>query len=193
MRFFALAAASVALLTTPALAQSDSAWEPCLTGDFSMEGVIAAFQADGWAFPTSNEEHIGYLEAAAEPLSALQDLPKAETGATYDKHLSNAHQLAERQLIDAATLHRDGVSVAIETYESMIRCTLSGTAFDEVSTAFQERADEITTTAGHQTLPVQTEATSGRSDITLYRLDAPADATIEARSPLAAIVIRHQD
>lgn len=159
-----------------------------------MEGVISAFQAEGWAFPTSNHEHVENLQAVAEPLFALQRLPDVTTGAGFDRHITTAHERAEEFLLDAATLNRDGVIVAIESDDNaggMIRCTIAGNEFDEVASAFDGGDETIKSVAGHEVLAVPMPASSARADVTLYRLLTPAEASADARAAFAAIAIRH--
>lgn len=194
MKLSILATAVALGLCTPAFAQSANIWEPCLSADPSMEGVIGAFQAEGWAFPTSNEEHVANLQTAAEPLFALNQLPNVETGDGFDRHIAGAHERAEATLIDAATLQRDGLIVAIEHYDNaggMIRCTIAGNEFDEVAYAFDGDQDEIRTIGGHQIVLPPPGASAADVDVTLYRLLAPSDATAEARATFAAVAIRH--
>lgn len=188
-----LAAAFALGLCTPALAQSENIWEPCLSTEPSMEGLIAAFQADGWTFPGSNEEHIGNLQTVAEPLFALQALPDVETAAGFERHIAAAHARAEPMLMDAATMQRDGLVVAIESDDAggMIRCTFAGNEFEEVAYAFDGGDTDINTVGGHEVITVAVPEATSRTDVTLYRLIAPADASVEARATFAAIAIRH--
>lgn len=186
MKLPLIAAAAAISLCAPAIAQSEDIWQPCFASDASMGGVIAAFQAEGWAFPTSNEAHIDNLKTVAEPLFSVRNLPNVKTGAEYDRHIQTAHDRAEALLIDAATLQRDGLAVAIEHNDEaggMIRCTIAGTDFKQVADAFDSRPDDIKAANGHETL-------ADTADITLYRLEAPADATVTARAPFAAIAMR---
>lgn len=190
---FPLATALIALgLCAPAVA--NDIWAPCLDAEPSMEGVIGAFQAEGWSFPTSNEQHVQNLQAVAEPLFSLQNLPDVATGSAYDRHIAVAHDRAEEFLMDAATLQRDGLIVAIESDDNgdgMIRCTIAGNEFDEVAYAFDGGDDNIRNVNGHEVLAVETTDDASRTDVTLYRLLAPSDATAEARGTFAAIAIRH--
>ncbi|SMQ64606.1 hypothetical protein SAMN06295905_1016 [Devosia lucknowensis] len=181
-------------LAGPAFAQSEAIWSPCLDAEPTMEGLIGALQAEGWAFPTSNEEHVRNLQAAAEALFAMQNLPNVATGPEYDRHIALAHETGEAMLIDAATLQRDGLVVAVEAVESgggMIRCTFAGNEFEEVAYAFDGGGDDIRTVNGHEIVTVAPPDAATVTDITLYRLLAPADATAEARGTFAAIAIRH--
>ncbi|GEM_PF-2310792 len=188
-----LATALVALgLCGPAFA--NDIWAPCLDAEPSMEGVIGAFQAEGWSFPTSNEQHVQNLQAAAESLFSLQNLPDVATGSAYDRHIAVAHDRAEEFLMDAATLQRDGLIVAVEHYDNsgdMIRCTIAGNEFDEVAYAFDGGDDNIRNVNGHEVLAVAAPDAATRTDITLYRLLAPSDAAAQARGTFAAIAIRH--
>ena len=175
-------------------AYANDIWAPCLDAEPSMEGVISAFQADGWAFPASNGEHVQNLQAAAEPLFALQNLPDVATGSSYDRYIAVAHERAENFLLDAATLQRDGLIVAIEVYDNgggMVRCTIAGNEFDEVAYAFDGGGDEIRDVNGHEILTIAVPDAATRTDVTLYRLLAPVDATTEAYGTFAAIAIRH--
>ncbi len=187
-------AAVLAALGLCAPAYAQDIWAPCLAAEPSMEGVIGAFQAEGWAFPTSNNEHVQNLQAAAEPLFSIQNLPDVATGAGYDRHIATAHDRAEEFLMDAATLQRDGLTVAIESYDNaggMIRCTIAGNEFEEVAYAFDGGDENIRNVNGHEVLEVIVPDTAMRTDVTLYRLLAPSDATAEARGTFAAIAIRH--
>ena len=192
MKSLAVSAAVIMGLSSPALAQSVDIWTPCLAPVASLEGVIAAFQAEGWAFPSSNDEHISNLQTASEPLLALQNLPDVQTGAGFDRHIAAAHERAEQLLIDAATLQRDGLIVAIEAYDNaggMIRCTIAGNEFEEAAYAFDSGDETIRTIGGHEILLVPVSGM--RADVTLYRLLPPADASAEARATFAATLTRH--
>lgn len=180
-------------LSASAFAQSSAIWQPCLAGEASMEGVIGAFQSDGWAFPTSNDEHVGNLQAVAEPLFAVQNIPDVGSGSGFDRHITVAHERAEAMLIDAATLQRDGLIVAIESGGNggPIRCTIAGSEFDEVAYAFDGGGDDVRNVNGHEIIEVALPQAATQQEVTLYRLLPPTDASVEAKAPFAAIVVRH--
>lgn len=187
--------AAFALATAPsALAQPGDIWEPCLTADASMEGVIAAFQADGWTFPADNESHVDNLKAAAEVLLSMQNLPPVETGEAFDRHIAVAHERAEQAFIDSPTLQRDDLSVTIEAYENaggMIRCTIAGTDFADVTDALAASGDDVVVNKGRQSLMVRPDIATGQASVTYYALETPQDATAEALGPLAVVLTRH--
>ncbi|KKB09610.1 hypothetical protein [Devosia chinhatensis] len=183
-----LTIAAIALLSVsaPTHAHSSESWQPCISGEPTFEGIIGAFQAEGWAFPTSNEDHVDNLKAVAEPILAMQRLPDVTTGSGYDRHIDAVHERAEALLMDAATLQRDDLVVSIESAAGgMIRCAIAGNDFDEVAHAFEGGDADIQTVMGHEILSVDSDA-----DVTLYRVVAPEDATAVGLAAFAVIVIR---
>lgn len=193
MKLSAYATLAVLCLFAPAYAQSSLAWDPCLSGEATMEGTIAAFQAEGWNFPTSNEDHIDNLRTTAEPLFAMQNLAKVDSGVGYDRFIAAAHERAEGFQMDSATLKRDGLVVAIEHYEAgnLIRCTVAGRQFDDITTAFETRSDEVVALHGNEFLVDKLDDPGKRADVTLFRVERPADATAQGLAPLAAVAVRH--
>lgn len=168
---------------------------PCLAGHSSAEGVTAAFEAQGWRMVDSPEIRLEGLRAAAEPHIAQEQLSVANTPEGFDRHISEAHGLAEFLFPGVTVLERDGLFNVIEfhgpEFGGVIRCTIVGTDFSLVDDVFANHPANIMGMNGHEFILSPVEDAPSRSEVTWYRLAIPEGATVKPNGTFAAIAVGH--
>jgi hypothetical protein len=103
----------LALLASPALAQDDGLYAPCLVAHDSTEAYADAFVAEGWVLAEGAEREAA-IQGPAEVYWRLISRAEPETTlADLEETLDRVRDWAEGHMRPAAVLTRDGISVAV--------------------------------------------------------------------------------